>query len=395
MIWLWSVFYCHPHDFPSIPGPIFGEFVTAMQSGQIRGCMGWWSGDQTLVNPRDIAHHFYESLHAALYTDQRSRTFRKTDFYADVSSSLHLQVLLLPLGRVRSNFSNKRQGILLIEQNGPRRATFLPNVFPALPVAEIIPRLCEKAGSPDSYNLYSYKTVGMEWSIPNTIRQSQTFLRTICRDIVSGIDRLLLAHRHFPYLLDSRSRQWSEDDSQHVRNLSCLHLLHRYSGKRHRVADTYMGRIGNLSPHALIYVRPEDVNYDELDEEFGKPQYLLVTKRRPQKIAVPWSLIQKSIFGWNWWTQVISMYRADRYYPRLVDIMTTFSPSETNEWAVLFEGAAVLYSVSRSLIVQSMCIRSFQELGRRRAPPPFYAFLNGDCRLDITCHVLNGLLHIC
>jgi hypothetical protein len=151
----------------------------------------------------------------------------------------------------------------------------------------------------------------------------------------------------------------------------------------------------------MIYVEPDSVDYKQLDDEFGKPQYLL-QKNHYQEFVIPWSIVSQSVFGWNWWTQVVVSYSRNEYFSRLERIMTTFTPVETNEWAVLFEGSSALYDASHSLMAQSVCVQCFQELGRRRRRRqqqeniivPFYAFNNGDCRLDITCHVLNGLIYL-
>jgi len=423
---IWPGFFHHSHQDDICQHNnihAFGEFVSAYQSNQLRGCMGWWNHSLEKVNSEEVQTHFQESLHDALFFDPRSQKFRTTDFYTDPTSELHFQVMVLPVGQVRQNFSNVRQGILWMSST--HRATFLPNVFHDAPLSKIIPLLLQKAGieyhphqttTINKNHLYSYKTKGLRWKVTQTYFHAKEYLTSLCDTIASEIRNLVLFYLKtkplsLPYFLPSGSDEWLVDDVQYVRNLSCLELLREYYGKIPK-SNQYRQHLwkdskSNLSPHDLVYLHPQAVQFENLDDEFGKPQYLLYKMKKERDVLVdlthkiPWEVIKNSIFGWNWWTQVIVVHSLNQsqkdwsIFKRLESIMKTFTPRETNEWAVLFEGSAVLFTLYSSLQVQSTWVRCLQELGqRRRSSTIFYMFQNGDCRFDITCHVLNGLFYL-
>jgi len=396
---VWSSFYNHhDHHHDTEVSDAFGEFVTLRQQGTIRGCMGWWDAHYNPISIDLLASHFSDSLEDALFTDDRSRRFHKTDFYTDPTSDLHFQAMLLPIRSITPSFSNTQQGIILSQNNGMRRATFLPGVFPpTMTLTEILPKLVQKAGSPSDYTLIGYRTRSVEWRAVDTLKKSKRYLRSLtrqCADSILGLIRRYGA-RGMPYILRRDATEWECDDSQFVRNLSCLRLLESYYGRAPLPQSTrYQRRISVLNdPHAMVYLSPQKVDYDALDDEFGRPQLLIaLLPSKKKQVMIPWELIGQSIFAWNWWTQVIVLYRLSTYYGRLADIMRRFVPTETNEVAVLFEGSAALFTVHPP--AQSVCIRSLQELGRRRSRIGFYMFTDGSCRLDITCHVLHGLIYL-
>ena len=396
---VWSSFYNHHDDHHDKVSDAFGEFVTLEQQDTIRGCMGWWDTHFSPAPIDSLASHFSDSLKDAMLIDNRSKRFHRTDFYADPTSRLHFQAMLLPIRSITPSFSNKEQGIIVSQNGGGmRRATFLPGVFPpTMPLTEILPKLVQKAGNPSDYALIGYRTRSVEWRAVDTLKKSKRYLRSLtkrCADSILGLIRRYGA-RGMPYILRRDATEWECDDSQFVRNLSCLRLLESYYGRAPLPQSTRYQRRINVrnDPHAMVYLSPAKVDYDALDDEFGKPQLLIALLPSMNKqVAIPWGLIERSVFAWNWWTQVIVLYRLSAYYGRLADIMRRFVPAETNEIAVLFEGSAALFTVHPP--AQSVCIRSLQELGRRRSRIGFYMFKDGSCRLDITCHVLHGLIYL-
>ena len=381
--------------------PAFGEFVTLHQQGTIRGCMGWWSSDHRPLSVLTLATHFQTSMEDAMMVDGRSTRFHSTDFYADPTAEVNLQALLLPLRPVqRTAFRNTKKGILLQQKRSQRRrATYLPGVFPpSATFNDILPSLVQKAGSPGDYDVFEYRTASLHFPVTETIERAKAYLDDLSAQIVHATTSLLRRYPQcMPYFLPANEKKWRCDDSQHVRNLSVLHLLETFLGHALPQATSYRSRVRVTDPHAMMYLDPDNIyaRYDELDDSFAKPQFLLIVRERGgplPRIIIPWKTVESSIFAWNWWAQVISTYQMKRHYQRILRLMTRFSPQETNEVAVLFEGASALYRVDKR--VQPTCIRALQELGTRRRGV-WVAFLDGSCRLDITFHMLNGLMYLC
>lgn len=389
---VWSSFF-HHSDNNTKATNAFGEFVTLTQQDSIRGCMGWWNDDFRQLSGRDLGYHFAESLRQAMDVDGRSIRFRQTDFYGDPTSKLNFQAMLLPVRNITQEFSNRRQGIILSQNHGGnKRATFLPGVFMDNPgLDNVLSMLVQKAGNPTHFRLIGYKTRSIRWDAVDTLKKARPFLRVLCENIADSIMDVMHRNKKVPYILRPNETKWDSDDSQHVRNLSCVRLLESYYDIS--ILTTQMSKRAQGDPHAMVYITPDRVDYDALDDEFGKPQLLIAlpSKFKKHQIHIPWEIIEKSIFAWNWWAQVISLNRLDAYYHRLVEIAAHFTPQETNEVAVLFEGSAALFRVHPP--IQALCIRSLQELGNRRRLY-FYMFNDGTCRLDITCHVLNGLIYL-
>ncbi|MDC3181031.1 hypothetical protein OAT84_02685 [Gammaproteobacteria bacterium] len=114
------------------------------------------------------------------------------------------------------------------------------------------------------------------------------------------------------------------------------------------------------------------------------------------------------VFTLNWHAQMIyhlcatasvELIEAQKYahiiYEKLKIILSSIEPYaqiETNYWAVLFEGLASLYYLlpDHTAEIQDYIERTFSKL-MYQYDDGLFNFLNGDARLDITGHILNGI----
>jgi AmmeMemoRadiSam system protein A len=124
------------------------SFVTLTRGGQLRGCRG------LLEAIRPLAHDVWLNAWASAYDDPRFPPLAG-DELADLDVGISL---LSPLERIGArtqselldNIEPGRHGLVLAL--GPRRATFLPQVWSSLPDPErFVAELKAKAGMPREY----------------------------------------------------------------------------------------------------------------------------------------------------------------------------------------------------------------------------------------------------
>lgn len=132
-----------PNNFPPELTVIRAAFVTLEKRGALRGCIGSLTTVRPLVE--DVAHNAY----SAAFKDPRFSPVEPSELNA---LEIHLSILSPPESmQVASEadlIARLRPGIDgLIIEDGARRATFLPSVWPSLPQPELFLRhLKQKAG---------------------------------------------------------------------------------------------------------------------------------------------------------------------------------------------------------------------------------------------------------
>ncbi|MCX6065796.1 MAG: AmmeMemoRadiSam system protein A [Chloroflexi bacterium] len=133
------------------------SFVTLTINGQLRGCIGSLQPYQSLVE--DVREHAV----AAALQDYRFPPVRPSEL-----SKIHLEISRLTLPQpldytdAADLLSKLRPGIDgVILRDGPRRATFLPQVWEQIPdKAEFLNHLCTKMGA--APNLWRQKALDVQ-----------------------------------------------------------------------------------------------------------------------------------------------------------------------------------------------------------------------------------------
>ncbi len=135
---------------PKIPGQIpkgllqkKGVFVTLLENGKLRGCIG------NLENWQTVWEGIQENALSAAFNDSRFLPLSKKEFS---ETKIEISVLSMPNAlefhspnELLQKLKQKEHGVIL-ENNG-QRATFLPSVWEELPEKEtFLSHLCMKAG---------------------------------------------------------------------------------------------------------------------------------------------------------------------------------------------------------------------------------------------------------
>lgn len=445
MSFCWSIFLYHPFLETQNCPAAFGEFVTVYRSSKsVHGCMGWWDSSFQPVPLPKLIKEMQDSFHNALFVDSRHLQFENLDVYLDKNSCFHFQWMLckpmIPLANQKSildnRFDPKHQGILMQQTTSSfspfkKRATYLPDVFPTESLSYILKSLQQKADYPSSWLASSYHTQGCSIPISEFWVQSKKWLILHFKHIVRSIGNLILMHSYkkngkwfIPFKIDTQDTKISFTSNEWVRSLSLLEFLNEFVStfskppyqKWKNLYKSYLRQF-ELSQskddvHSKMYspiTTTSSLDWKSLDTSFGLPQFLL---RNPvlSLSTKEWDFyfhqyMPESIFSWNWWTQVNRKCCKGKYTRQCENTIRSLwddftfpleksvqwlSEKETNEIAVVFEGTCAL---PFSLRNQRRAILCLQELGRRKSmfSTNFYPFKNGECRLDITHHVLHGM----
>jgi AmmeMemoRadiSam system protein A len=124
------------------------SFVTLKRGGQLRGCRG------LLEAVRPLAHDVWHNAWASAYDDPRFPPVA-ADELADLALEISILSALEPViaqteGQLLGTLEAGRHGLVIAL--GPRRATFLPQVWRSLPEpSRFLEELKSKAGIPRDY----------------------------------------------------------------------------------------------------------------------------------------------------------------------------------------------------------------------------------------------------
>ena len=226
-------------DVSSVNEKPFGAFVTLTRGSQskVHGCMGNWSSEFQEVPSSAVVNWVQQLVLDARYKDQRRLQF-SNDVNEDVSTTLTINLMLLPVYRVKRNgiirdtemFTNEQYGLIFQGHNG-QRATYLPEVFFNESWSNVSKSLVQKAGltSRKQGTFYAYKTLTVKVEIYNLLF-SVRGLYFLEREVAAFYEKYL--QDFVPYEFDSSSGQVQVDKSQAVRNVACivdiLHLSEKF-----------------------------------------------------------------------------------------------------------------------------------------------------------------------
>jgi AmmeMemoRadiSam system protein A len=160
-------------QFETLPARLLepgASFVTLKRAGELRGCRG-------LLEPiRPLAHDVWHNAWASAYDDPRfppvgTSELPELDIEVSLLSALE-RVLAETQEQLLGSLEPGRHGVLIAL--GPRRATFLPQVWKSLPEpSRFLAELKSKAGIPQDYwspdiEAWRYTTHSLGESVPGT-----------------------------------------------------------------------------------------------------------------------------------------------------------------------------------------------------------------------------------
>ncbi len=340
--------------------------------------------------------------------------------------------------RGKGRTKRKAKGWSRDKQSGGKRATYLPHVFENMSWDELLESIKGKAGiTGESFELYAYRIQQITTSF------SDFFKGKTC-ELFRSLSISSVAHWLFsvmkvdtPFLFPysgSAQDELTWNTTEQVRGIALLGDMYTYLNRYPRIATikqkeqlyrtlrTLLQHLDEYSSQALSFLghlfAPLSVNpvpfckklekdITEAEEEFERPELLIGLQRAgceisPRMVQTLSFGPKDSIFTMNWRIQaLVRMGRTPS--PTLIStllsrikgmIASGLNSIETNQVAVAFEAvcfAASSRSVKHEEIVQTL-FPLFTKLEQRRTGKDgkFYAFLDGNFRVDITTHVLNG-----
>lgn len=423
-----------------IPPNLFGIFATVLRPG-IHGCIGNWN--LAGMSRDKIIEEGVSVSYSAFWNDSRRSNF-STPIEKDPNAVLEISFMKQPFYEIAADgtfsvkgksvrFNNSKYGII-VESSGGGRATFLPAVFPDADFPQIKSDIIQKAGlsgSEPGIVFYAYECV---------LEKTQISTIFDCYDMVKTISKFVgtIEANFVPYMA-SVDGKISYDDTEHVRNAATVWdyvyfadlLGIKFSRpKIQKYIDTHL----DTNNHARIYLYRtmkalgSKIQVEELysnvekglidDREFELPQTLIclaaIAPRAPILRKQFGELLRdvettESVFFVNWvcvlFAELVSggilLKDVSLIWGVLFEKVKPFveafdcDKTETNELAVALEASSALYSVRQDKSVHQLLFYLFICVERRKTDAGLYAFLNGECRIDITGHVLNGFSYIC
>lgn len=433
-----------------VPPRCFGVFVTVRRSRplaewpkDIHGCIGYWDPQFRAQAAELLVAKAFEVGRAATWDDARRLHF--PPLAGDAQAVYEVDWMLLPTARVDAEtgaipaagwpaaFDNDQLG--LIVQQGAARATFLPKVFEHAAWSDIRALLVDKAGVRSLGDFYAYAIAQDTTTIYNALarfagpRQAASFARFVESHSDEGL----------PYSVGENGDVRTQDDD--VRNLAVLlatlradppgfarrelgrfvdSALHKY------VADPRAMRQASASflqllpaasslnsaaraTAAAMLCATLFVDRLETEPEFERGQVagalLLACPATRRAVAHELGAVGPpvSIFQANWnayavWAAAQTLgaspalqRQADAVARYVLPRVGAYAAAETNVAAVAFQALCYL-GWARADSDDALCALFDALQRRRRAPYGLYAFAGGGVRVDITAHIVDGLI---
>jgi AMMECR1 domain-containing protein len=240
----------------------FGVFVTLHRNEneiqlddpgarQIHGCLGHWNPKYQSMTPADLVARMQRLIKDARTKDDRRLNF-DTDVDQDASATIEISFMNLPLREMnddaspetKTQFSNKKQGVLVDSGSSGKRATYLPGVFPNASWAYISQSLRQKAGlgRTATARFYAYDTTVVTFSVYEVLfsARSASYLRT---------DVAFFYLKHYanfvPYEYNDATRVATINEPEAVRNAACIGDVIGFA-RDYRVAFEHKPILSNL-----------------------------------------------------------------------------------------------------------------------------------------------------
>lgn len=410
---LCSIFKCPillPFSDP--PSKTFGLFITLTRTQTIKewphdihGCLGYWNSDYQTIGIKTIKNKIIQLAYDTAFNDDRHKYFPPLNL--DVNTELKISYMLLPVSEIKNNLDtiiDSKTGI--IYDNGRNRATYLPDVFKNITYREIMKSVKNKAHATNGNDIfYTYNTIEISNTLYNCLF-NKSYLETLINKYVNYMSKF----DKVPYSISNGKVYY--DNKQDVRNLSVISTLMELNTEKFSSwYEPYIAK--DVSRQALTSVyeitNANDVadylwsEHENMEPVFEMPQTFLslaVSKygsQIKQKVITMMDNFElrglDDIFKANWWAQVIVKYNIFQYKDKFINYFNNIYPdvlnSETNYLAVFFEGVSALHNDKLNTALFNVFI---ELLHRYNTETGMFEFKDSTMRIDITNHVINGIL---
>jgi hypothetical protein len=433
-----------------LPKNVFGVFSTIRRAGKLKsypidihGCIGYWDPNFNTLNNKILYENLLRVSYDSLWDDNRNKYF--PPIQTDPDSFLEIDFMMNPLYKIDKKtgiisnlnipFTNNIFGIIIQTKDKSRRATYLPKVFPSISWNKLIISIKNKANITfEDFDIFAYKIIQVK----------STFITLLTNHIFSYISihnfTLLLLNNiqyklNFPlaYSCKNDMLEWNYNDD--VRNISTLGDIFKYitiypnlASKtqfffiKQKIFDilnniqkyssqslSFLGVIvGIFNINKEAYCKKLLSDLPAAEEEFEKPEIIIGLNKSGCNVNLKYydyPLIytsDDSIFKMNWIIQAIISYNKKPSFQlikllenKINNIIVNIQHIETNYIAVSFEALCFVYGAIRQKKLLYKIFQLFFELEKRKnCYNTLYTFLDKRARVDISEHVINGLIEL-
>jgi len=434
---------------PFFPKNVFGIFSTVRRGKKIKsypidihGCIGYWDPDFHTLSPTTLYDHLLRVSYDSVWADTRNQYF--TPIETEPESVLELDFMLNPIYSINKKsgmivelntiFTNKMFGIIIQTTDKTQKATYLPGVFPNISWTNLILSVKKKANiTTDEFKLFAYKITQVKSSF-TTLLTSDLFTYIA----VFNFSRFLIDNKNlnlkFPFIYACKDNkiEWNTNDD--VRNISTLGDVFLYMNLYPNIAtkaefNSIKGKVFNILQNIHVYSSQslsfvgyiyslfnikrdlfckkllKDLPFSE--SEFEKPEIIIALNKagcslNEKKYVLSYDL-NASIFKMNWTIQAIISFNKKPSNKLIIILMTKIDQIltkkkkiETNYLAVAFEALCFIYAKQHTKItlLNKLFELLFELEHRKNCFHALYTFLDKTSRVDITGHVINGLVHL-
>ena len=428
------------------PKNVFGIFSTIRRYNtlktypkDIHGCIGYWDINFNTLNRDTLYNQLLKVSYDSVWRDERHSYFSPLE--TDPHTLLELDFMLNPIYKINKTtgiiinlntvFTNKIYGIIIQTKDKTQKATYLPKVFSNISWNSMVHSIKNKANiTTDDFDLFAYKIYQVKSTFIE-ILTSPLFTYTS----IYNFSQLLLDNfnpsLHFPFIYSCNQDKYEWNSTDTVRNISVLSDMFKYSHLYPTIAtkseitiikkriihilkniDQYESQ--SLSFLGYIYKNYKLNNKDYCkklmndlpfaEKDFERQEIIIGLNEAGCKQLNTFLnyTLDDSIFKMNWIIQAIISYNKVPSYKLItllihkIDLLLKNKKTiETNYLAVAFEALCFVYGTTHKTIILNKIFELFFELEQRKqSNNALYSFLDNSARVDITCHILNGLIQL-
>jgi hypothetical protein len=428
------------------PKNVFGIFSTVRRARKIKsypidihGCIGYWDSNFNTLNKKLLYNNLLRVAYDSVWEDTRHNYF--TPIETEPETALELDFMLNPIYSINKKsgiiielntiFTNKIFGIIIQTTDKTQKATYLPNVFPNISWKNIIISLKNKANiTSNDFELFAYKITQIKSKFINILTDENFSYICIFHFSRVLIDNMKLSLK-FPFMYACKNNilEWNTIDN--VRNISTLSDIFKYinlypdittktefKNIKQKIFNIlqnvdqydsqslsflgYIYQLFNINKDFFCKKLLQSLPFAETDFEF--PEIIIGLNRAGCNIK-DYSLTYDSndtIFKMNWVIQSIISYNKIPSNKLIFilentidDILLHKKNIETNFIAVAFEALCFVYGSNNKITLLQKIFELFFELEQRKnCYNVLYTFLDKTSRVDITCHIINGLIEL-
>lgn len=420
------------------PKNTFGIFSTIRRFNKLKtypkdihGCIGYWDPNFNTLDKQTLYNELLNVSYDSVWRDERRNYFEPIE--TDPNTLLELDFMMNPIYKINKTngiiiklntlFTNKIYGIII--QTNDKKATYLPKVFPNISWKNMIRSIKNKANiTTEDFELYAYKIIQIKSNF-NSILTGQLFsyisIHNFSRLLLDNIKPSLT----FPFIYSCKNDIYEWDQKDNVRNISVLSDIFKYCHLYPNIASEselkvikqkikyilenikkydsqslsflgYIYKMFNINNATYCKKLLDDLPFSE--KEFERQEIIIGLNEancNMPNILLTYSQ-NDSIFKMNWIIQAIISYNKIPSSKLIIILERKINELliktiETNYLAVSFEALCFVYKATRKL--SSLLFQLFFELEQRKNNA-VYSFLDKSARIDITCHILNGLLQL-